>query len=74
MKDMIDLANDKVSDFGVEEWTLLKASIMLVGVIIGCTFSDTCKKIRPLLLITWFCVFSYLMIKMFVLPAQEDYL
>ncbi len=73
MHELIELANEKISQFDTTDWALFKTAMMLVGVIIGCTFSDTCKKLRPLLLIIWICAFTYLMLKMFVLTDDEAY-
>ncbi|OON92882.1 MAG: hypothetical protein ATN33_00610 [Epulopiscium sp. Nele67-Bin001] len=65
MNEIIKLANEKVSKFDTTDWALLKTAIMLVGVLIGCTFSGVCKKIKPLILISWITCFAYLMVKMF---------
>ncbi len=73
MQEMIALMNEKVSDFDMEDWTLLKATLILFGVIVGATFATPCKKLKPLLVIIWMCCFAYLMIKLFVLTPEEEY-
>lgn len=41
-------------------------AIIIVGVIIGCTFSETCKKLRPLLMMVWVCAVIYLVLRIFI--------
>ncbi len=65
MNELIKLANSKVANFDMTDWTLMKTAIMLVGVLIGCTFSKECKKLKPIIVVTWLWCFAYMMIRMF---------
>ncbi|ONI37795.1 hypothetical protein AN639_09285 [Candidatus Epulonipiscium fishelsonii] len=71
MQEIIDRANERVSKFNMMDWTLLKTCIMLVGVIFGYTFSDECKKLRPIIFIVWIACFHYLMFKIYFAPDKK---
>lgn len=58
MQQLIERVNSQVTNFKVEDWFIFKMAILIVGAIIGCSFSDTCKKLRPLLIIVWVCAFT----------------
>ncbi len=70
MNEMIALVNEKMQDFDITDWSIFKGLLILVGMIIGCSFAETCKKLRPLLVIVWVCLFTYMMLKMFVLEKE----
>ncbi|MBC8577926.1 MAG: hypothetical protein ACLTBU_05435 [Zhenhengia sp.] len=70
MQQLIERVNSQVTNFKVEDWFIFKMAILIVGAIIGCSFSDTCKKLRPLLIIVWVCAFTYIILRIFILEES----
>ncbi len=69
IKQLVALANNNVADFSIRDWSVFKATMMLFGVIIGCSFSDTCRNLRPVLFALWLAGIIYLLKRVYNLPV-----
>ncbi|ONI44726.1 hypothetical protein AN641_01090 [Candidatus Epulonipiscioides gigas] len=72
MKKFIKIIDDMTLELDLMDLGLFKSTLIITGIIIGTVFPKMCKNLRPFLLIVWMCLFSYLMIKLFILPLHEQ--
>ncbi|OOB80184.1 MAG: hypothetical protein BEN19_06290 [Epulopiscium sp. Nuni2H_MBin003] len=72
MKKFITLVEDMNIELDVVDLGFFKAALIIVGIMIGSTFPEGFRKIRSLLLISWICIFTFLMLKLFILPLAEE--
>jgi|GEM_PF-6731208 len=67
-KQLVTFANSSVADFSMLDWSILKVTLMLSGVIIGCSFSNTCRSLRPILFALWLAGVLFTLKRVYNLP------
>ncbi|ONI37796.1 hypothetical protein AN639_09290 [Candidatus Epulonipiscium fishelsonii] len=71
MQELLERANQKVAKFDLIDWVTFETSLMSLGAIIGCTFSNKCKKFSPLICIVASICFHYVMFKIYFAPNKN---
>ncbi len=64
IKQMVAEINKEVAKFDILDWSIFKMCLVIYGIIISTVFPNFSKKCRPLLIITWICLFAYIMLKL----------
>ena len=68
IKQLLALANSNIADFSMLDWSIFKVSLILFGVMLGCSFSSTCRSLRPVLFALWLAGILYTIKRVFNLP------
>ncbi len=72
MKEIIAILDQRAAEFDELDWGIFKCALILTGIIIGATFQAPCKALRPLLFLVWICCFTYMILRIFVIPELEE--
>ena len=62
----------RASVFGVKEWVAIKACLLSMGVLLGCSFTSFFKKLKPLMSVIMVISGVFAFIKIFA-PVFDDY-
>ncbi len=66
LAELTDYAMEKVKNFTVVDFAVMKICLSTTGMLLGIAFSKTLKKIAPLLAIISVATYVYLVFKMFI--------
>ena len=62
---------DRASVFGVSEWVAVKACLLSLGVLLGCSFSKFFKKLKPLMAVVMVLSGAFAFVRIFA-PVFDD--
>ncbi|WP_010168436.1 hypothetical protein [Candidatus Epulonipiscium viviparus] len=71
MNKYLKIMEDMEIELDLMDVSFLKACCVITGIIIGTVFPKTSKALRPLLMILWMCMFTMLILKIFIKPLQD---
>ncbi|OON97178.1 MAG: hypothetical protein ATN31_08550 [Candidatus Epulonipiscioides saccharophilum] len=72
MKKYLKLIEGMELELDLMDLSIAKACLIITGIVIGTVFPKASKALRPLLVISWMCMFTFLVFKLFLYPLQES--